>query len=635
MTRSLLLQRLQTLAEQQPPSQPPSRPPDLPAEAAQRAEAARRAGGPAAATAQRREAAAARRAGGEARDGGGRAKEQRGGVRLESVLAANPLVALPAPPVPALPPYAFPSPTLHPPQLGRGNATLAGTGMDTGTSTGMGTCTGTGTGTGTGMGTGTGTGTGIGTGRDLRERWEQALISGKGRAIWNNGQTTAMLGIMRDVLRAEGTPLPSRIEDWGAVHREWLWRGCPRYSEEQLRLRCKVVRGWVKDIQLLQSLLPPEVSWDSTTQRFSPDPKVRVLHVREGEVREGEVREGDVRVGEVREGEVREGEVREGEVREGEVREGEVRVGKVREGEVREAKVRVGEVRVGEVREGEVREGEVREGKEEEDEEDEEVWGEGEGEEDDGEEEDEVVEVRAGGGEDWEAEEEEVEEVERGGEEGWGNGERMWRVAGRYRHEVGETEEGWRQGGVMESGGGVESWMVMSGGERGADAPRANGVPRAEVARNNVTFADGARPADVAIVDMAHAADMAGASTDERDEYPARQAARIAGMVASRREQGGTERLGVEGEEGGAGDGGGGNGSARWRDGVLEGWNRGEERQEGGRGEEGRAGRGVKRSRPVWVQVRERKRQRRVMESVARALTTFRSMAEKGQPHVH
>ncbi|CAI7919165.1 unnamed protein product [Closterium sp. NIES-54] len=545
MTRSLLLQRLQTLAEQQPPSQPPSRPPDLPAEAAQRAEAARRAGGPAAATAQRREAAAARRAGGEARDGGGRAKEQRGGVRLESVLAANPLVALPAPPVPALPPYAFPSPTLHPPQLGRGNATLAGTGMDTGTSTGMGTCTGTGTGTGTGMGTGTGTGTGIGTGRDLRERWEQALISGKGRAIWNNGQTTAMLGIMRDVLRAEGTPLPSRIEDWGAVHREWLWRGCPRYSEEQLRLRCKVVRGWVKDIQLLQSLLPPEVSWDSTTQRFSPDPK------------------------------------------------------------------------------------------EEEDEEDEEVWGEGEGEEDDGEEEDEVVEVRAGGGEDWEAEEEEVEEVERGGEEGWGNGERMWRVAGRYRHEVGETEEGWRQGGVMESGGGVESWMVMSGGERGADAPRANGVPRAEVARNNVTFADGARPADVAIVDMAHAADMAGASTDERDEYPARQAARIAGMVASRREQGGTERLGVEGEEGGAGDGGGGNGSARWRDGVLEGWNRGEERQEGGRGEEGRAGRGVKRSRPVWVQVRERKRQRRVMESVARALTTFRSMAEKGQPHVH
>ncbi|CAI5529039.1 unnamed protein product [Closterium sp. Naga37s-1] len=68
-----------------------------------------------------------------------------------------------------------------------------------------------------------------------------------------------------------GTPLHGRIEDWGAVHRKWFMQGLPRYSKEQLRIRCGSVRGWVKDIQFLQELLPPEVTWDPTTQPFNPD----------------------------------------------------------------------------------------------------------------------------------------------------------------------------------------------------------------------------------------------------------------------------------------------------------------------------------------------------------------------------
>ncbi|CAI7864631.1 unnamed protein product [Closterium sp. NIES-53] len=473
---------------------------------------------------------------------------------------------------------------------GREGATLAGTGTGTGTGTGAGT------GTGTGAGTGTGTDTGL---REQRERWEQALKSGKWRPMWDNEQTTALLEIIRDVLRAQGTPLPGRIEDWGAVHRKWLRQGLPRYSKEQLRIRCGSVRGWVKDIQFLQELLPPEVTWDPTTQPFNPDPELGIsLWLKQ----HGQWKHYR-------------------------------RWCKHTAPWLPLALLNVHTCPA---------EVEWEEDEEEWEVENEEDWGEGEGEEEDGEEEDEVVEVRAGGEGNEDAEEEEFEEEEQG--EGWGEWQGGIGVDQGGMCGGGETERGWRHGGQLESGGGVESWVGVEGrgvGSGGVGAAQENGrvdgVPRAEVARKNVTFADVAHAADVARADVA-CADVAcvgetgGASADERDKYPARLAARIAGMAVRRREQGGTERLAVEGEGGGAGDGGGGNANARRGDGDLEGENGVGERQERERREEGRAGRGVKRSRPVWVQAMERKRQRRVMESVARAV---KSMAEKGQPHVH
>ncbi|CAI7895553.1 unnamed protein product [Closterium sp. NIES-54] len=484
---------------------------------------------------------------------------------------------------PALPPYAFPSPSLHlPPLISPEGATLAGTGTGTGTGTGAGT------GTGTGAGTGTGTDTGL---REQRERWEQALKSGKWRPMWDNEQTTALLEIIRDVLRAQGTPLPGRIEDWGAVHRKWLRQGLPRYSKEQLRIRCGSVRGWVKDIQFLQELLPPEVTWDPTTQPFNPDPELGIsLWLKQ----HGQWKHYR-------------------------------RWCKHTAPWLPLALLNVHTCPA---------EVEWEEDEEEWEVENEEDWGEGEGEEEDGEEEDEVVEVRAGGEGNEDAEEEEFEEEEQG--EGWGE----------WQGGIGVDQGGMCGGGETERGGarrregreGVEGRGVGSGGVGAAqENGRVDGVPRAEVARKNVTFADVAHAADVARADVA-CADVAcvgetgGASADERDKYPARLAARIAGMAVRRREQGGTERLAVEGEGGGAGDGGGGNANARRGDGDLEGENGVGERQERERREEGRAGRGVKRSRPVWVQAMERKRQRRVMESVARAV---KSMAEKGQPHVH
>ncbi|CAI5986004.1 unnamed protein product [Closterium sp. NIES-64] len=498
----------------------------------------------------------------------------------------------------------------------------------------------------------------MGTGRDLRERWEQALQMGKGRAIWDDEQTTALLGILRDVLRAEGSPLPGRI-DWGAVHHEWLRRGFPRYSGEQLRMWCKVVRGWVKDIQLLQSLLPPEVAWDPTTQCFSPDPKLGIIPRLKQHGQWKHYR----------------------------------RWCKHTTPWLPLALLNAHTCPAEAPLWGE--EEWEEEDDEEEDEEGEEDWEEGEGEEEDGEDEDEVVEVEGNG----EAEEEEVEEVEGRGREGWRDGDRLRRVAGRYRHGSGRNvrrrtdrgavegerwsggewdgDEWWGtsrggagqhagQGGDVRSRGGVRSRGEREGAEarRGelgrvgigrvgigragvgeedgglgctVDAPRANGAPRGEIACCNVTLADSAR-ADVAGADVTRADGTGGASADERDEYPSRLAARIAGMVASRREQGSTERRGVEGEGRGVGDGGdGGGGNVHaWRvGGAREGRNGVGERREGERGEEGRAGRGVKRSRPVWVQVRERKRQRRVMESVAHALIVFRGKAKKGQEHVY
>ncbi|CAI5529038.1 unnamed protein product [Closterium sp. Naga37s-1] len=100
----------------------------------------------------------------------------------------------------------------------------------------------------------------------------------------------------------------------------------------------------------------------------------------------------------------------------------------------------------------------------------------------------------------------------------------------------GETERGWRHGGQVESGGGVESWVVMSGWGRGGWM-RCNRLH------------------------------MEGVRGEERDERVWKG-----------------EGLGVVGS-------------------------------------------GLHRRMAM-----ERKRQRRVMESVARAV---KSMAEKGQPHVH